>query len=102
MEKELVVWMPVLRSCDHFTAFNHHFNCLLAGKNYCMKKSHGRVNFIITGKNLRKTKTVPWPLAVSSSDCRRLSAEELETVLVSLPPKLSKLSGVAGVLSQDP
>jgi hypothetical protein len=25
MEKELVVWMPVLRSYDHFTAFNHHF-----------------------------------------------------------------------------
>ena len=27
MEKELVVWMPVLRSYDHFTTFNHHFYC---------------------------------------------------------------------------
>ena len=27
MEKELVMWMPVLRSYDHFTAFNHHFYC---------------------------------------------------------------------------
>ena len=25
-----------------------------------MKKSHRRVNFIATGKNLKKTNTVPW------------------------------------------
>ena len=58
------------------------------------------VLLLLASKWLSKVE-VPWPLA-SSSDCRRLRAEELETALVSLPPKLSKLSGVAGVLSQDP
>ena len=27
MEKELVMWMRVLRSYNHLTTFNHHFYC---------------------------------------------------------------------------